>query len=258
MKDYESIHDFHMSILDIDNTSSALGERMYEEKLVRKILRSLPKKFDMKFTTIDKARDISNMKVDELIGSLQTFELDINDRNEKKNKSFAFISNIDEEDVQCDMDTNESVSDAIVLLGRQCYRVLKRMDRKSRPNVKKMKFHISKNCWFQRKERTGEKQIQRKGIHYHGCEGLFTSNQNVLCTSRNRKRGCLSLSQMMIQKESLMMKHLNMSLLLMVGANLMKITVMMMCHMMNLLISTKIIMPKVRRFVWKEKNRRKS
>jgi hypothetical protein len=52
MKDDENIHDFHMSILEISNSSSALGENMSKEKLVRKILSSLPKKFDMKVTTI--------------------------------------------------------------------------------------------------------------------------------------------------------------------------------------------------------------
>jgi len=131
MKNDESIHEFHMSILDIANTLSALGERMSEEKLVRKILRHLPKKFDMKVTTIEEARDISNMKVDELIGSLKTFELAINGRTEKKNKSIVFISNTEEEDVQCNVDTDESFSNAIVLLGSQFNKVLKRMDRKS-------------------------------------------------------------------------------------------------------------------------------
>jgi len=52
MKDDESIHDCDMNVLDITNTSSALGENMLEEKMVWKILRSLPKKFDMKLTTI--------------------------------------------------------------------------------------------------------------------------------------------------------------------------------------------------------------
>lgn len=70
MKDDEFIHDFHMSILDIVNTSSALTERMSKEKLVIKILRSLPKKFDMKVISIEEPQDISHMKGDELIGSL--------------------------------------------------------------------------------------------------------------------------------------------------------------------------------------------
>jgi hypothetical protein len=39
------------------------------------------------------------MKVDKLIGSLQTFELSVNERSEKKNKSIAFISNTEDEEV---------------------------------------------------------------------------------------------------------------------------------------------------------------
>jgi hypothetical protein len=59
---------------------------MSEEKLVRKIFRFLPKKFDMKVNTIEEAQDIANIKVEELIGSLKTFEMAINDQPEKKNK----------------------------------------------------------------------------------------------------------------------------------------------------------------------------
>ncbi|XP_050895145.1 uncharacterized protein LOC127101741 [Lathyrus oleraceus] len=136
MKDDECIHDFHMNILDIFNLSSALGEKMLEEKLVKKILRYLPKKFDMNVTTIEEAQDICNMKVEELIGSLQTFELAISDRSESKNKSISFISNTDDDEVQCDMEVYEGISNAIVLLGRKFNKVLKGMDRKPRPNVK--------------------------------------------------------------------------------------------------------------------------
>ena len=96
MKDDESIHDFHMNILDIVNTSSALRKKMSEEKLVRKSIRSLRKTFDMKVATIEEAQDICNMKVDELMRSLQTFELDISDRSEEKNKSITFVSNTNE------------------------------------------------------------------------------------------------------------------------------------------------------------------
>jgi len=69
---------------------------MSEEKLVRKSIRSLRKTFDMKVATIEEAQGICNMKVDELMRSLQTFELDISDRSEEKNKSITFVSNTNE------------------------------------------------------------------------------------------------------------------------------------------------------------------
>lgn len=55
MEDDETIIEFNMRLLDIANESLALGEKISEEKLVRKILKSLPKRFDMRDTTIKEA-----------------------------------------------------------------------------------------------------------------------------------------------------------------------------------------------------------
>jgi hypothetical protein len=73
---------------------------MYEEKLARKIFRSLPRRFNMKVTTIEEAQDLSTIKVDELIGSLQIFEMTINNIPEKKNNSIIFASNTEEDKIQ--------------------------------------------------------------------------------------------------------------------------------------------------------------
>jgi len=103
MKDDESIQDFHMNILDIENAISTLGEMMTEEKLVRKILRSLLKNFYMKVTAIEEVQDIKNMKVEEISASLQTFEMAISDKTEKKHKSLAFVSNTSNEQTEGDL-----------------------------------------------------------------------------------------------------------------------------------------------------------
>ena len=89
MKEEENIQDFHMNILDMANSFDSLGEKLSEDKLVRKILRSLPKRFDMKVTAIEEAQDITSMKVDELIGSLQNYEIVINNRTDKKEKKYS-------------------------------------------------------------------------------------------------------------------------------------------------------------------------
>jgi hypothetical protein len=96
----ETILEFNARLHDIANTSFALGENMSEEKLARKILRSFPKDFDMKVTTIEEYQDLlSTIKVDELIGSLQTFEMATSDRPGKKSKSIAFVSEENHEDI---------------------------------------------------------------------------------------------------------------------------------------------------------------
>jgi peptidase E len=62
-------------------------------------------------TAIEEAQDISSMKVDELIGSLQTFEISICDRTEKKGKSIAFVSNADDDQSQGDFKDDERQSE---------------------------------------------------------------------------------------------------------------------------------------------------
>ena len=58
-----------------------LGEKTEDSKIVRKILRSLPESFRAKVTAID------DIKVQELIGSLQTYELSL--PSQRKSKSLA-------------------------------------------------------------------------------------------------------------------------------------------------------------------------
>jgi len=134
MLEDESIHDYYLNILNIANTFDSLGEKISDEKLVRKILRSLPKRFDMKVTTIEEAHDISGIKVDELVGSLQNFELVIDNRTEKKDKSVAFTYNTENNEVLRDSVSDEDLSENPVMLGRQFNKILKHVNRRPMSN----------------------------------------------------------------------------------------------------------------------------
>jgi hypothetical protein len=168
MTEDENIHEFHMSILEIANASGALGEKISDENLVRKILRSLPKRFAMKVTAIEDSQDISNMRVDELIGSLQTFEMGLNDGSEKKTKSMAFMSNTEEENSQ---DGDEDLANEVAMLGRQFNRLLKKMDVRSKANVKNISSDISKSNNVGRRARSDEKPKEGKEVKCYECDG---------------------------------------------------------------------------------------
>jgi len=120
MLEDESIQDYHLNILDIANSFESLGEKISGEKLVRKILRSLPKRFDMKVTAIEEAQDISSLKIDELIGSLQNFEITVNSKTDKKGKGkgIAFTSSMDSDETQGNHEDDEDMSESLALLGR--------------------------------------------------------------------------------------------------------------------------------------------
>ena len=63
------------------------GEKISDETIVAKVLRTLTPKFDHVVTAIEEAKDLSILSVDELMGSLQAHEARINrssERNEEK------------------------------------------------------------------------------------------------------------------------------------------------------------------------------
>ena len=80
MKEEESISDFNSKLCDIANEAFTLGEKYNEEKLVRKTLRSLLKRFAYNVTAIEESKDIQNMKLEELMGSLRTFETNLEEK----------------------------------------------------------------------------------------------------------------------------------------------------------------------------------
>ncbi|KAI5409817.1 hypothetical protein KIW84_055319 [Lathyrus oleraceus] len=108
----------------------------------------------MKVTAIEESQDISNMRVDELIGSLQTFEKGMCDGSEKKTKSIAFMSNTKEEEEESGQDVDEDLENDVAMLGRQFNRLLKKMDVRSKENVKNISSDISKSNNAGRRTRT--------------------------------------------------------------------------------------------------------
>ena len=60
-----SLSDFYIKLCDIPNESFALGEKIPETTLARKIMRSLPERFSSKVIVIEEAKDLDSMKVKE-------------------------------------------------------------------------------------------------------------------------------------------------------------------------------------------------
>ena len=71
----ESFDEFYAKLKDIVNSAFNLGEQILKPKIVRKILRSLPKRFHAKITTTEESKDLDSIPLTELIGNLQTYEL---------------------------------------------------------------------------------------------------------------------------------------------------------------------------------------
>ena len=87
MSDDESFDEFYAKLNDIVNSAYNLGEIYNQPKIVKKILRSLTENFRPKVTAITESKDVDSIPVDELIGSLQSYELDL--PKTSKSKSMA-------------------------------------------------------------------------------------------------------------------------------------------------------------------------
>ena len=75
MEEDDSFDEFYTKLEDIVNSAFNLGETIPEPKIVRKVLRSLPKRFHAKITVIEESKDVDKIPLTELVGNLQTYEI---------------------------------------------------------------------------------------------------------------------------------------------------------------------------------------
>ena len=75
----------------------SLGKIYTNQELVNKILRSLPLAWDAKSIAIQEAKDLSSLPLEQLIGSLMTYEMNLQQKlaeNEKKKKVIALKTTV--------------------------------------------------------------------------------------------------------------------------------------------------------------------
>ncbi|XP_073139041.1 uncharacterized protein [Henckelia pumila] len=91
MEESETIDEYERRLRKIENEAIDLGDAISNKRLVSKVLRSLPERFQMKICVIDESKDTSILSLDELMSSLRTYELDMN--MGRKDKGFGHYAN---------------------------------------------------------------------------------------------------------------------------------------------------------------------
>lgn len=89
----ESFDSFYSKLNEIVTSKLNLKERIPIEKIVRKVLSSLPEVFRPKVEAIEETKDIDQIKIQELVGSLQTYEMGLPSHNEGK---FIALKSVEE------------------------------------------------------------------------------------------------------------------------------------------------------------------
>ena len=130
LKSDETIFEMYARLTLLTNGLKSLGKTYSEYELVRKIFCSLTSIWHTKAIIVEESRNLATTTVDELIGSLMTYELNLrrSDETEKKKKSLALKaspsckeSSIDGESSNLEEDSGE-----FAMLTRKFKRFLKK------------------------------------------------------------------------------------------------------------------------------------
>ena len=75
MKEYENIAAYFLRVDETMNAIIGLGEEIEESVIVKKILRSLPMRFNPKISTLEERSDLDSISIDEMHGIFTTYDM---------------------------------------------------------------------------------------------------------------------------------------------------------------------------------------
>ncbi|KAM6574972.1 hypothetical protein CsatA_023299 [Cannabis sativa] len=193
MEEDESVVEFHAKLCDISNESYALGKTYSNSKLVRKVLGVLPRRFMSKVTSIEEMRNIEELNLDELIGSLQNYELSLSrwkktkkQKEVVKEKSEVGIALIHQENKKPVLeDLNGITDETIALLTRNYAKFLKKNYRKNSPADKENLLKRNKGVNFKPGQASNDQK--GRGIKCRECDGYGHIQAECANTLKKKK-----------------------------------------------------------------------
>ena len=160
----EAFDSFYWKLNEIVIAKLNLGEKIEDSKVVRKILRSLLKSFRAKVTAIEESKDLDEIKIQELIGSLQTYELGL--PSHKSSKSLALKTITERMDNSLEEDDVEKE----VVFPAKNFRKFLKMSNSGKP-LNRGKFASPKGDRKEFGKKDGKESHSTQGITCFECNG---------------------------------------------------------------------------------------
>ncbi|CAM8947911.1 unnamed protein product [Rhodiola kirilowii] len=191
MKESETITEYSTRVLELSNEASALGKPIDEERLASKVLRSLPPRFAMKVTTIEEMHDITKLKLDELMGSLRTYEIN-HDFQTGEEKGIALKADMTEDKLDSGCTTEQ-----LAMTTQNFGRMVRKINRRG-PEQGQSSSTGYRNWKSSRPRSTDSRQdLSDKGkeeIQCHECKGFGHIASQCANTLMKKKAMVVSFS----------------------------------------------------------------
>ena len=174
MSEDEPFDSFYSKLNKVVVSKFNLREKTEDSKIVWKILRSLLESFRAKVIAIEESKDIDDIKVQELIGSPQTYELSL--PNQRKSESLAFKTVNERVDVHGSSD-DDAVEKDVAYLAKNFRKFLK--FKNSGKFGDKGKFQSSGKEKREFKKKDGKESQSTQDVTCFECNGHDTLRKNV-------------------------------------------------------------------------------
>ena len=153
MEEDETFDEFYAKLKDIVNSAFILKESIVESKIVRKILRPLPKRFHSKITAIEEVMNHDQIPLTKLVGNLQTYEMGLGLLGKGAKSRNLALKSIEEEiddsedkDESEDEDEDDDEDEDLIFIANEVLKLLQyRKKDKDKPLRKFESYRKGKN-----------------------------------------------------------------------------------------------------------------
>ncbi|XP_062103421.1 uncharacterized protein LOC133814482 [Humulus lupulus] len=198
MEEGETVAEFHAKLCDISNESYALGKTYSNTKLVRKVLAVLPRAFKAKVTSIEEVHDVEELDLDELIGSLQNYEMTLKRWGKEKDKGSNSLAFVHKEEVEKGDMLDGLTEDKVAFLTKNYAKFLKRNMR--RGNLGGKENGPKKIMPFNQRSVTSQERKNRE-IRCRECDGFGHIQAECANTLKKKKAMAVTWSDSDEEKE---------------------------------------------------------
>ena len=175
MSNDECFDEFYVKLNNIVNSAYNLGEVYDQPKIVRKIFRFLTEDFRPKVIDITESKDVDFIPVDELVGSFQSYKLDLPKTNKSKSMVLKSVDDVDGNRFDDELSSTE-----IAHLAKNFRNFFKNNNKRARGenNAEPRNFKGNEptkvNNTDKSKEKVGQTLNNSLGQQCFGCQGMVT------------------------------------------------------------------------------------